>query len=116
VPTSYSSSAYFAIMGMTLKAASGGGGGGNPSFRAPINYIVQPGNLTFVQWASKMNISLNAKGDSLIVSDEKRWKEWASRVVTSQSIGFLSPPNPSPYNDWRAWARDLLLTLSLSGF
>jgi hypothetical protein len=116
VPTAYASNAYFAIMGITLKAASGGGGGENPSFTAPAIYMVQPGNLTFVQWASKMNLALNKKGGDIIVSDESQWKSWASRIVTSQSLGYLTPPIPGPYTDWRAWARDLLRTLSLSGF
>ena len=116
VPPSYPAAAFWLGMYWVLKAVSGGGGGGFPSVISTPSYIVQPGNLPFVQWASKMNNSLNAKGDSLIVSDERKWKEWASKIVTSQAISFLSPPNPTPYTDWRAWARDLIRTLSLSGF
>jgi hypothetical protein len=101
---------------LVLKALSGPPPVNNPSFTAPATYMVQPGNLTFVQWASKMNLALNKKGGDLIVSDESQWKSWASRIVTSQSFSYLSPPIPGPYTDWRAWARDLLRTLSLSGF
>jgi hypothetical protein len=87
----------------------------NPSFIAPITYFVKPDNVPFVVWAAKMNSALNAREGALIVSDEKNWKTWASRIVTLSSINYLTPPSPLNYTDWRAWARDFIRTLSLSG-
>lgn len=64
--------------------------------------MINPINMTAVEWTSQMTLILNVLPMKL--DRDEDWKEWARHVIQSSNISQYNPPSPESFDDWREWA------------
>lgn len=72
--------------------------------------ILPTSNMTVIEWADMMTLTLERYGALSRLDNPERWKEWANRAITLPKIAATVPPLPDPFENWRDWAERFVQT------
>lgn len=68
--------------------------------------MMQPKLTILKVWAASLFVDF-PEDDIPRLSDEEKWKDWASVLVQCTSFVEAAAPWPSDYKDWNTWADDV---------
>lgn len=65
--------------------------------------MIDPVNMTVMQWADAVILSITDAWSVGRLDDETEWQHWGVGLLRAFSQRAL--PNPYDFDDWREWAR-----------
>jgi hypothetical protein len=68
--------------------------------------IINPLGAEFIDWARAVSQQLGLRGDTVAVTPDMEWSDWASRILRLPQIAGQGAARPDHYNAWLAWAYD----------